>query len=277
MMTFLGKLRTIERENNSLLCIGLDVDPVRIPITLRSTANPVFEFNRRIIEATRDLVCAYKLNLAFYEALGNDGWRTIRRTLELIPLDIITIADGKRGDIGSTSAMYARTLFDDFHFDAATVNPYMGSDSVQPFLQSPNRCAFLLALTSNPGSSDLQRLSVQGMPLYERVVRTSLRWNAKKNVGFVVGATHQKELHRVRKLAPEIPFLIPGIGRQGGDLEKAVRYGCDKRGRLALINASRSVIYASGGNDFAEAARRESTLLRDAIRRYQKEFFSSST
>lgn len=273
MMTFLTKLRTIQRENNSLLCIGLDVDLVRIPMTLRPSANPALEFNRQIIEATSDLVCAYKLNLAYYEALGDEGWKTMRRTLKLIPPDLITIADGKRGDIGSTSAMYARSLFDEFNFDAVTVNPYMGSDSVLPFLLRPNRCAFLLALTSNPGSNDFQRMFVRGLPLYERVVRKGLEWNSGKNIGFVVGATHPKELQSVRKLAPEMPLLIPGIGKQGGDLESVVRFGCDKRGLLAIINASRSILYASGGQDFARAARQEALKLRDSIRHHQEEFF----
>jgi len=267
MMSFLKRLRTSQKKSGSLLCIGLDTDAALIPRHLGRSAGAVLSFNRRIIDATHDLVCAYKLNLAFYEALGDRGWRIIEKTLEHIPRGIVTIGDGKRGDIGNTAERYATSLFDELGFDAATVNPYMGYDSIEPFLRYNDRGVFLLALTSNRGSRDFQRLRVNGRPLYERVVQSAVRWNAKKNIGLVVGATHPKELRRVRALAPEMPILIPGIGKQGGDLKSAVLFGCTKRGDLAIINASRSIIYASRGKDFAAAARREAIKLRDEINR----------
>jgi orotidine-5'-phosphate decarboxylase len=264
-MTFTQKLREIQTKQNSLLCIGLDVDLEKIPEHLKSLVNPVLEFNRRIIEATHDLVCAYKPNLAFYEAIGEHGLTTLRETLKLIPKSVLTIGDGKRGDIGNTAERYAKTLFDDFGFDSVTVNPYMGFDSVEPFLKNPEKGVFLLALTSNPGSKDFQRLKINGKPLYEKVVRTAKKWNTNQNIGFVVGATHPRELKAIRKIVPEMPLLIPGIGKQGGDLTSAVKDGCTKNGLGAVINASRSIIYASSGKDFAEAARAEAMKLRDEI------------
>jgi len=271
-MTFLSKLTSAQRNQNSLLCVGLDADSVLLPTNVRNSPNPVLEFNKRIIDVTHDLVCAYKLNLAFYEALGSTGWETIRQTMAAIPKNILTIGDGKRGDIGNTSAQYAKSMFG-LGFDAVTVNPYMGFDSIEPFLEDPQRGAFILALTSNPGSKDFQRLRTGRVPLYEKVAATAKKWNTNKNVGLVAGATHPKELQRIRKIAPTLPLLIPGIGKQGGNLKSSVRFGCDKHGELALVNASRSVIYASSGEDFATAARREATKLRDEIRRYQEEFF----
>lgn len=272
-MTFLSKLTGAQRNQQTLLCVGLDPDPKLLPWTVKNSSNPVLEFDKRIIEATHDLVCAYKLNLAFYEALGDSGWETMRQTLAAIPKNIITIGDGKRGDIGNTSKQYAKAMFD-VGFDAVTVNPYMGFDSIEPFLEDPQRGAFILALTSNPGSKDFQRLRVGHVPLYEKVAAAAKKWNRNKNAGLVVGATHRKELRKIRKIAPSMPLLIPGIGKQGGDLKSSIRFGCDKNGELALINASRSIIYASSGEDFAAAARREATKLRDEIRRYQEEFFS---
>lgn len=267
-MTFSRKISLVQRKQSSLLCIGLDTDAALIPRHLGRSANAVLAFNRRIIDATADLVCAYKLNLAFYETLGAGGWRVMEKTLEHIPRNIITIGDGKRGDIGNTSERYAKTLFDELGFDATTVNPYMGYDSVEPFLQWSDRGVFLLALTSNPGSNDFQRLRVSGRFLYEHVVRSAVKWNTKKNIGLVVGATHPNELRRIRNLAPEMPILIPGVGKQGGDLKSAIRYGCTKSGDRAIINASRSILYASRGKDFAQAARREAMRLRNEIEKY---------
>ena len=264
-MTFTQRLRDIQLKQKSLLCIGLDVDADKIPPHLQSSSNPVLEFNRQIIEATHDLVCAFKPNLAFYEAMGERGFTTLRETLKLIPKSVLTIGDGKRGDIGNTAERYAKSLFDDFGFDSVTVNPYMGFDSVEPFLKNPEKGIFLLALTSNPGSKDFQRLKINGKPLYEKVVRTAKKWNINQNIGLVVGATHPRELKTIRKIVPEMPLLIPGIGKQGGDLKSAVRHGCDKNGQLAIINASRSIIYASSGKDFAEAARAEAKRMRDEI------------
>jgi orotidine-5'-phosphate decarboxylase len=272
-MFFSRRLLNKQLRSHSLLCVGLDTDAVLLPRHLGRSANAVLSFNCRIIDATHDLVCAYKLNLAFYEAMGEQGWRVVEKTLEHIPRGIITIGDAKRGDLGNSAEQYAKALFDGLGFDAVTVNPYMGHDSVEPFLQRSDRGVFLLALTSNPSSKDFQRLKVGGRPLYERVVRASMKWNSKKNLGLVVGATHPKELQRVRKLAPNMPILIPGIGKQGGNLQSAIRNGCTNRGDLAIINASRSIIYASRGNDFAKAARREAMRLRDEIELYRKEFF----
>jgi orotidine-5'-phosphate decarboxylase len=273
-MNFLQRVRSVQRKTGSLVCIGLDTDTSKIPRSLLNHDDPVYEFNRRIIKATSDLVCAYKLNLAFYETLGENAWYTIHRTLAAIPEEIITIGDAKRGDIGNTSEMYARHLLEGYGFTATTVNAYMGFDSVAPFLKNPQQGAFILALTSNPGAKDFQYLPSHGKPLYEQVIRKVITWNTKKNCGLVVGATRPEELRRVRRLAPDLPLLIPGVGAQGGDLRAAVRYGCDTRGTLAIINASRSILYASGGDDFADAARAATVALKEEINRHRKEFFT---
>lgn len=273
-MKFVDKLLKVQRRNRSLLCVGLDTDPAKLPRHLGSSKNAVLKFNREIIEATSDLVCAYKLNLAFYEALGEKGWRVLRETLAVIPKAIVTIGDGKRGDIGNTAERYARALYDELGFDSATVNPYLGYDSVEPFIQNDQHCAFVLALTSNKGSNDFQRLIMHERPLYEKVVQTTLTWNTKQNIGLVVGATHPAELKPIRDLAPTMPILIPGIGSQGGDLEAAVRFGCDRNGLLAIINASRSVLYASAGKDFASAARAEAQQLRKQMQQFRTQHFS---
>jgi orotidine-5'-phosphate decarboxylase len=273
-MKFIEKLRKVQRKNKSLLCVGLDTDPSKLPRHLGASANAVLKFNREIIDATSDLVCAYKLNLAFYEALGEKSWHVLSETLAAIPKAIITIGDGKRGDIGNTAERYASALYGELGFDSATVNPYLGFDSVEPFIRSDEHCAFVLALTSNKGSNDFQRLIIHGRPLYERIVQATLKWNTKKNVGLVVGATHPAELKPLRDLAPSMPILIPGIGSQGGDLESAVRFGCDKHGFLAVINASRSVLYASSGKDFAAAARAEAQHLRKQMQQYRTQYFS---
>jgi orotidine-5'-phosphate decarboxylase len=274
-MNFCQRVRSVQRKNRSLVCVGLDTDLNRIPPFLRTHENPIFEFNRRIIEATKDLVCAYKLNLAFYEALAENAWYTVHQTLAAIPEEIITIGDAKRGDIGNSSEMYAKHLIDDYEFTSTTVNPYMGFDSVAPFLKNPRQGAFILAVTSNPGAKDFQYLPVRGRPLYEHVVRKARKWNTGKNCGLVVGATRPAEIQRVRKLAPELPLLIPGVGAQGGDLKAAVRYGCDDKGYLAIINVSRSVIYASQREDFADAARSATLALRNEINTYRGEFFAT--
>ncbi|MBX2991601.1 MAG: orotidine-5'-phosphate decarboxylase [Bacteroidetes bacterium] len=272
-MTFFSKLRQSQQQSNSLLCIGLDSDLKKIPRHLLGATNPILEFNKRIIAATKDLVCAYKLNLAFYEALGETGWRTIKETLAAIPPDVITIGDAKRGDIGNTAEMYARSLRDDFGFAASTVNPYMGFDSVEPFITDERHGAFILALTSNPGAKDFEYMKVKEKPLYEQVIVKVKKWNVKRNCGLVIGATRPKELQRVRKLAHDLPLLIPGVGAQGGDLAAAVRYGCDKNGEMAIINSSRGIIYASGGDDFAGAARAAALTLRDQMNAIREEFF----
>lgn len=265
MESFCTKVRQIQAQTGSLLCIGLDVDPAKLPHHLRGKTDGVLEFNRAIIDATKDLVCAYKPNLAFYEALGSEGWKMLYKTVQYIPKSVLTIGDGKRSDIGNTAERYAVALFDDMGFDAVTINPYMGYDSVEPFLRKPDRGVFLLALTSNHGSKDFQRLKVGAQPLYMKVVQKAVQWNKEGNIGLVVGATHPRELATIRKKAKELPVLIPGVGAQGGDVERAVRNGCTTLGDLALINVSRSILYASAEKDFAEAARREALKMRDAI------------
>lgn len=272
-MTFSAKLRTIQQRSDSLLCVGLDSDINKIPKHLLQRENPILEFNKRIIEATKDVVCAYKLNLAFYEALGEIGWRTVKETLAAIPSDIITIGDAKRGDIGNTAEMYAKSLFGDFGFDAATVHPYMGFDSVEPFIRNEKHGAFILALTSNAGAKDFEYLKSNKKPLFEHVIAKVKTWDVKNNCGLVVGATRPKEMQRIRSLVPSMPLLIPGVGAQGGDLVAAVRYGCDKNGEMAVVNSSRGIIYASSGENFAEAARIAALKLRNEMNAIREEYF----
>jgi orotidine-5'-phosphate decarboxylase len=264
-MNFHDKLRSAQRSAKSLLCVGLDSDINKIPKHLLRGEHPVLEFNKGIIEATKDLVCAYKLNLAFYEALGEIGWRTVKETLAAIPAALVTIGDAKRGDIGNTAEMYAKSLYADFGFDASTVNPYMGFDSVEPFIRDENHGAFILALTSNAGAKDFEYLKSKNKPLYEHVVASVKKWNTKNNCGLVVGATRPKEMKRVRSLVPAMPLLIPGVGAQGGDMVAAVRYGCDQNGEMAIINSSRGILYASSGEDYAHAARVAAMKLRDEM------------
>jgi len=230
----------------------------------------VFQFNREIVDATSDLVCAYKPNLAFYEALGIEGLRALEKTIAYIPKSIPIIGDAKRGDVGSTARAYARALFDTFGFDAATVNPYLGYDSIEPFIEYKEKGVFILCRTSNVGSVHFQALllSETGVPLFEVVAHRAREWNTYGNIGLVVGATYPEELRRVRQLCPDIPLLIPGIGAQGGDLANAVRYGVDAQGQKAIISSSRQIIYASKGKDFAMAARAAALKLRDEINLY---------
>lgn len=260
------RLQHAIRTRNSLVCVGLDVTLDKMPKHLLKERDPVLRFNRAIIEATADLVAAYKPNLAFYEALGAEGWTLLRKTLECIPEGIIRIGDAKRGDIGSTARKYAEALFG-MGFDYVTVNPYMGSDSVSPFLEDEEKGIFLLCLTSNPGSRDFQYLDTGGKPLFQRIAEKAAAWNKAGNCGLVAGATHPEELGQIRTIAPELPLLIPGIGAQGGDLEASVLQGTDRQGTLAVINSSRGIIFASQGEDFAQAARSQAELLRDDINR----------
>ena len=272
-MNFTDRLRLSQENHNSLVCVGLDPDPLKLPRHLQGREDGVLLFCRGIIEATQEVACSYKLNLAFFEAMGDNGMRTLRDVLRAIPKDTITIADGKRGDIGNSSAMYARSILTDLQFDSATVAPYMGFDSVEPFAKDPSQGVFVLALTSNPGAKDLQYLKVDGKPLYEHVVRKVKKWNTAGNYGLVVGATRPAQLKQIRALVPKMPLLIPGIGAQGGDVRKAVHHGCDSTGALALLNASRSILFASAGEDFADAARTAAFALRDEINRYRQERF----
>jgi orotidine-5'-phosphate decarboxylase len=259
-MKFTDKLLAASRRNKSLLCVGLDPDPGLIPKV------NLLEFNKAIVDATADLVCAYKPNLAFYEALGSQGLEVLEKTIEHIPANIPIIGDGKRGDIGNTANAYAKALFVTFGFDAATVNPYLGFDSVEPFIEYKDKGVFILCRTSNPGAMDFQNLvNAQGIPLYEAVARKAKEWNIHGNIGLVVGATYPDELKAIRKLCPEMPLLIPGIGAQGGDLASAVKYGIDVQGEKAIIAVSRQILYASQGKDFAQAARHSAQELRDNI------------
>jgi orotidine-5'-phosphate decarboxylase len=272
-MTFTSRLRQSQESHNSLVCVGLDPDPLKLPRHLQGKDDAVLQFCRGIIGATAEAACAYKLNLAFFEAMGDRGTAALREVLALIPKDSITIADGKRGDIGNSSAMYARSIMTDLRFDSATVHPYMGFDSVEPFAKEPSQGVFVLALTSNPGAKDLQYLKIAGKPLYEHVVRKVKKWNTADNFGLVVGATRPAQLKQIRGLAPKLPLLIPGIGAQGGDVRKAVQFGCDATGALALLTSSRNILYASGGEDFADAARTATLTLRDEINRYRQQYF----
>jgi len=273
-MSFKERLLEVSRRNGSLLCIGLDSDIERLPQFLRQElgGRAVLEFNRRIIDTTHDLVCAYKLNLAFYEQLGPPGLEMMVETLDYIPKELITIADGKRGDIGSTSRAYAQALFEHYGFDATTVNPYLGLEALEPFFEYEDRGVFILCRTSNLGAREFQDLECEGKPLYRQVAEAAVQAHERSgNLGLVVGATWPEELREIRELTGEgMPLLIPGIGRQAGDLEKAVRYGTNSRGELAIINSSRGVIFASEGEDFAAAARAAAERLRDEIERCRR-------
>ena len=264
-MNFIDKLLNSARSNNSLLCIGLDPDPELMPPGVS-----VLDFNNAIIEATYDLVCAYKPNLAFYEAMGVEGLRALAATVGCIPDTVPVIGDAKRGDIGNTAKAYARALFEGYGFDAVTVNPYLGGDSLEPFIEYEDKGVFVLCRTSNPGSADLQDLKVGKQHLFEVVAKKALEWNEYGNIGLVVGATYPDDIRRVRRICPDMPILIPGVGKQGGDLEAAVRSGVDANREKAIINSSRGIIFASKGKDFAEAARAAAIETRDEINRCLK-------
>jgi orotidine-5'-phosphate decarboxylase len=248
------------RKKKSYLCVGLDTDIEKIPRHLLSSSDPVFEFNRQIIDATHEFCVAYKPNIAFYEALGPKGWESLHKTLEYIPRDIFTIADAKRGDIGNTSSLYAKAFFSQMNFDSLTVAPYMGEDSVKPFLKFEGKWVILLAHTSNPGSSDFQLIEskVTGRKLYEEVLIKSQQWGTADQLMYVVGATQSEKIESIRALVPEHFFLVPGIGAQGGDLEMVSRYGMNKQCGL-LVNSARSIIYASSEKDFALSAGKEAS------------------
>jgi len=255
----------------SFLCVGLDTDISKIPAHLLDYEDPIFEFNRQIIEATADLCVAYKPNIAFYESMGASGWESLRKTWDILPKDCLSIADAKRGDIGNTSERYARAFFDQAHsglgFDAITVAPYMGHDSVQPFLQFRGKWTIVLALTSNAGGMDFQTTSdASGVPLFERVIQKTNTWGNPENLMYVVGATRGQAFESVRKHAQDHFLLVPGVGAQGGCLYDACKYGMTADCGL-LVNATRSVIYASNGTDFAERARQEAHALQQEMER----------
>ncbi len=264
-MKFIDKLHKSSQKNNSLLCIGLDIDLSRIPQTLLNQSDPIYLFNREIISATKDLVCAYKPNMAFYEMHGMYGLSSLVKTIEFInSLNIPIILDAKRGDIGNSSAAYAKAIFQVFKADATTLSPYMGQDSVEPFLEHKDKGIFILCMTSNSGAKDFQFPD-----LYKSVAKKAKEWDHNKNCGLVVGATKPEELKEIREIVPDMPLLIPGIGTQGGDIEKTVKNGVNKKGENAIINSSRSIIYASQNQDFAEAARSAAKDLRDKINEYR--------
>ncbi|MDD5311597.1 MAG: orotidine-5'-phosphate decarboxylase [Dehalococcoidia bacterium] len=261
-MKFIDKLLIAGKKNKSLLCVGLDPDPQRLPI------KDVLDFNKQIIDATADLVCAYKPNLAFYEAMGVKGMQILKKTVAHMPREIPVIGDAKRGDIGNTAAAYAKALFDYYKFDAVTVNPYLGYDSIEPFLNYKTRGVFILCRTSNKSAVDFQdTVDNFGMKFYESVALKAGEWNNHDNIGLVVGATYPDELKAIREMCPRMPLLIPGIGAQGGDLELTVKYGIDANKEKAVIVAARQVLYASKDQDFAQAARRAAMELRDSINR----------
>jgi len=270
-MNWREKLLSATHANNSLLCVGLDTDLEKIPRFLReSSASPLLEFNKAIIDATKDVVCAYKLNMAFYEAVGQKGFEALEKTIQYIPKSIFIIIDGKRNDIGNTAQKYAQSLFDTFKADAATVNPYLGKDGVAPFLEYKEKCSFILCRTSNPSARDFQDLHVEGKLMYQIVAQKIREWNTNENCGAVVGATYPEELEAVRSILGEsIPILIPGVGKQGGDVGKTVINGTNSKKELAIINSSREIIFASDKEDFAQHARMKAESVRNEINTFR--------
>jgi len=253
------------REKQSFLCVGLDTDLEKIPQHLLEEEDPVFAFNKAIIDATKDYCVAYKPNIAFYECLGPKGWESLKKTIDYIPENIFVIADAKRGDIGNTSSYYAKTFFEYLDCDAVTVAPYMGEDSVTPFQEFENKWVILLALTSNKGALDFQFMTdVNGEELYKKILKKSAKWGNSGNLMYVVGATRAEGIGEVRKLVPDHFFLVPGVGAQGGSLEDVANYGWNSDCGL-LVNASRSVLYASNGADFAEKAAEEARSLQQQM------------
>ena len=242
------------REKKSYLCVGLDTDPAKIPRHLTSKPDAIFQFNKEIIDATLDLCVAYKINTAFYEAMGTEGWEIMKRTAAYIPETHFKIADAKRGDIGNTADQYAKAFFEKMNFDAITVSPYMGRDSITPFLQYPGKWAIVLALTSNNGSNDFQQLTFDAKPLYQHVVEKVSGWGTPDNLFFVVGATRSEELSAIRKLVPDHFFLVPGVGFQGGNLDEVSRSAMNADVGI-LVNVSRAIIYAGDKENFATEAR----------------------
>jgi orotidine-5'-phosphate decarboxylase len=251
----MNRTKLIEQINSkrNYLCVGLDVDPEKVPPSLLHLADPVFEFNKRIIDATKIHCVAYKMNTAFYEVSGAAGWKSLQKTADYIPSTHFKIADAKRGDIGNTSSFYARAFFETLSFDAVTVAPYMGEDSIRPFLAYPNKWTILLGLTSNPGAADFELQQNQQGFLYESVIHKASQWGTTENLMFVIGATKAEWFSRIRTIAPDHFFLVPGLGAQGGNLKEISERVMNKDVGL-LVNASRTIIYAGSGDDFAEKA-----------------------
>lgn len=270
-MNFMQSLRQRWQDNNSLVCVGLDPEPKKFPAHLRQHPNAVFEFNRAIIDATAELVCCFKPQIAHFAALGAEA--ALKQTIEYIHQEhpgIPVILDAKRGDIGSTATHYATEAFDRYGADAVTLNPYLGRDSVQPFLDRADKGVILLCRTSNPGAGNFQDLDCNGQPLYQRVAETiAHHWNSNGNCLLVVGATWPQQLAQLRTLVGNMPFLVPGVGAQGGDVQQIVSQGKTTNGDGLLISSSRAILYASQDHDFAEAAHKAAVTLRDEINRYR--------
>ncbi|WP_448530145.1 orotidine-5'-phosphate decarboxylase [Raineya sp.] len=253
----------------SFLCVGLDSDLSKLPTHLPQNAEGILTFNKAIIEATLPFAIAYKINTAFYEALGAEGWKVMEKTLELLPKNVFKIADAKRGDIGNTSKLYAKAFFETLAFDALTIAPYMGEDSVSPFLEYENKWVILLALTSNVGSKDFEMLKLSNYRyLYEEVMLKSQEWADHHKMMYVVGATQTEKIQEIRRLAPNHFLLVPGVGTQGGDLEKVIEYGTNEAGGL-LINVSRDILFASQAKDFAEKAYQRAEFWQKQMKHYQ--------
>jgi orotidine-5'-phosphate decarboxylase len=271
-MNFLDKLLSVSRQQNSLLCIGLDPEHERLPLHIRSmsVAKAVTYFCQAIIDATSPYVCAFKPNLAFFEVLGPEGMYVFQNVLKAVPEHIPIIVDAKRGDLGNTARNYAYAIFDVYGGDAVTVNPYMGYDSVAPFLAYKEKTVFFVCRTSNPGARDIQDLLVnerngQRRFLYEEITQRVQLWNRFGNCGLVVGATYPQELNTIRSMCPDLPILIPGVGAQGGNLEASVIAGVDASGEGAIISVSRAILYADDGDDYAVSAANEARKLRNRI------------
>ena len=276
-MNFQQKLDSTVQKNNSLVCVGLDSDVNKLPPHLNNKKYPQFEFNKAIIDATHDIVCAYKPNIAFYEAHGAHGILQLKMTCDYIKEkypNIVTILDAKRADIGNTNEGHAKFAFDYLNVDAITIHPYLGKEALKPFLDRKNKGCIILCRTSNPGAGELQDLNVdfgnQHIKMYQYLAKQVVeKWNDNDNCGLVVGATYPEELNIVRRIVGNMPILIPGIGAQGGDIEKTVKAGVDSQGKNAIINSSRGIIFASNGTDFTEKARIETTKLRECINQYR--------
>lgn len=266
------------KKKNSFLCVGLDSDIRKIPAHLLKEKDPVFEFNRQIIDATADYCIAYKPNTAFYEALGAKGWESLQKTIEYIPKDIFTIADAKRGDIGNTSSLYARAFFDKssggLDFDSITVAPYMGEDSVKPFMEFNGKFVILLAFTSNSGNSDFQNQTMaDGEKLFEKIMKSSMKWGNEDQLMFVVGATNPESIKSIREIAKDYFFLVPGVGAQGGDLAAVAKYGINKQCGL-IVNSSRNIIFASNDTDFSKTAGKAAKSIRDEMKILLEKYLS---
>jgi len=253
------------REKKSFLCVGLDSDIKKIPKHLLEYDDPIYEFNKQIIDSTKQYCIAYKPNIAFYECMGSSGWDSLKKTVDYIPDDIFVIADAKRGDIGNTSTMYATAFFENMNFDSVTINPYMGSDSVIPFLKFKEKWAIVLALTSNDGASDFQNITdLDSKSVYQRVIETSSKWGDENNMMYVVGATKAEKLSDIRKLIPNHFLLVPGVGAQGGDLASVAKYGLNSDCGL-IVNSSRGIIYAGNGRDFADKSKEVSKNIQNEM------------